>query len=82
MALYSCSRSARIIVAVTEVATSSDLLEESTSSLLVAVALTVLLFPLLALSILSRWVIRIPPRKPPSRKETDERKSKPSVTRK
>ena len=51
MALYSAA-GLPIIVAVTEVATSSGLLEESTSSLLVAGgALTVLLFPLLALSI-------------------------------
>lgn len=51
MALYSAA-GLPIIVAVTEVAVSSDLLEESTASLLVAGgALTVLLFPLFALSV-------------------------------
>lgn len=51
LALYSAA-GLPIIVAVTEVATSSGLLEDSTASLLVAGgALTVLLFPLLALGV-------------------------------
>lgn len=69
MALYSAA-GLPIIVAVTEVATSSDLLEESTSSLLVAGgALTVLLFPLLALSIRRALGDSDSASEPPSRKE-------------
>ena len=57
-------------MAVTEVATSSDLLEESTASLLVAGgALTVLLFPLLALSIRRALGDSDSASEPPSRKE-------------
>lgn len=69
MALYSAA-GLPIIVAVTEVATSSGLLEESTSSLLVAGgALTVLLFPLLALSIRRALGDSDSAPEPPSRKE-------------
>lgn len=69
MALYSAA-GLPIIVAVTEVATSSGLLEESTSSLLVAGgALTVLLFPLLALSIRRALGDSDSASEPPSRKE-------------
>ena len=69
MALYSAA-GLPIIVAVTEVATSSGLLEESTSSLLVAGgALTVLLFPLLALSIRRALGGSDSAPEPPSRKE-------------
>ena len=69
MALYSAA-GLPIIVAVTEVATSSGLLEESTSSLLVAGgALTVLLFPLLALSIRRALRGSDSAPEPPSRKE-------------
>ena len=69
MALYSAA-GLPIIVAVTEVATSSGLLEESTSSLLVAGgALTVLLFPLLALSIRRALGGSDSTPEPPSRKE-------------
>lgn len=69
MALYSAA-GLPIIVAVTEVATSSGLLEESTSSLLVAGgALTVLLFPLLALSIRRALSDSDSAPEPPSRKE-------------
>lgn len=69
MALYSAA-GLPIIVAVTEVATSSGLLEESTSSLLVAGgALTVLLFPLLALSIRRALGDSDSTPEPPSRKE-------------
>ena len=69
LALYSAA-GLPIIVAVTEVATSSGLLEESTSSLLVAGgALTVLLFPLLALSIRRALGDSDSAPEPPSRKE-------------
>ena len=57
-------------MAVTEVATSSDLLEESTASLLVAGgALTVLLFPLWALGIRQAFGSAEPAQQEPSRKE-------------
>ena len=57
-------------MAVTEVATSSDLLEESTASLLVAGgALTVLLFPLWALGIRQAFGSGQPVQQEPSRKE-------------
>ena len=57
-------------MAVTEVATSSDLLEESTASLLVAGgALTVLLFPLWALGIRQAFGSGQPIQQEPSRKE-------------
>jgi len=57
-------------VAVTEVATSSGLLEESTASLLVAGgALTVLLFPLWALGIRQAFGSAGPSQQAPSRKE-------------
>lgn len=69
MALYSAA-GLPIIVAVTEVATSSGLLEESTSSLLVAGgALTVLLFPLWALGIRQAFGSAESPAQAPSRKE-------------
>ena len=69
LALYSAA-GLPIIVAVTEVATSSDLLEESTASLLVAGgALTVLLFPLLALGIRQAFGSAEPSQPEPSRKE-------------
>ena len=57
-------------MAVTEVATSSGLLEESTASLLVAGgALTVLLFPLWALGIRQAFGDAEPVQEAPSRKE-------------
>lgn len=69
LALYSAA-GLPIIVAVTEVATSSDLLEESTASLLVAGgALTVLLFPLWALGIRQAFGSEQPVQQEPSRKE-------------
>lgn len=69
LALYSAA-GLPIIVAVTEVATSSDLLEESTASLLVAGgALTVLLFPLWALGIRQAFGSGQPAQQEPSRKE-------------
>ena len=69
LALYSAA-GLPIIVAVTEVATSSDLLEESTASLLVAGgALTVLLFPLWALGIRQAFGSGQPAQQAPSRKE-------------
>lgn len=69
LALYSAA-GLPIIVAVTEVATSSDLLEESTASLLVAGgALTVLLFPLWALGIRQAFGSGQPIQQEPSRKE-------------
>ena len=69
LALYSAA-GLPIIVAVTEVATSSDLLEESTASLLVAGgALTVLLFPLWALGIRQAFGSGQPVQQEPSRKE-------------
>ena len=69
LALYSAA-GLPIIVAVTEVATSSDLLEKSTASLLVAGgALTVLLFPLWALGIRQAFGSAEPPAQAPSRKE-------------
>lgn len=69
LALYSAA-GLPIIVAVTEVATSSDLLEESTASLLVAGgALTVLLFPLWALGIRQAFGSAEPAQQEPSRKE-------------
>lgn len=69
LALYSAA-GLPIIVAVTEVATSSDLLEESTASLLVAGgALTVLLFPLWALGIRQAFGSAEPSQPEPSRKE-------------
>lgn len=69
LALYSAA-GLPIIVAVTEVATSSDLLEESTASLLVAGgALTVLLFPLWALGIRQGFGSGQPAQQEPSRKE-------------
>lgn len=69
LALYSAA-GLPIIVAVTEVATSSDLLEESTASLLVAGgALTVLLFPLWALGIRQAFGSAGPSQQAPSRKE-------------
>ena len=69
LALYSAA-GLPIIVAVTEVATSSDLLEDSTASLLVAGgALTVLLFPLWALGIRQAFGSAEPAQQEPSRKE-------------
>ena len=69
LALYSAA-GLPIIVAVTEVATSSGLLEESTASLLVAGgALTVLLFPLWALGIRQAFGSAEPSAQAPSRKE-------------
>ena len=69
MALYSAA-GLPIIVAVTEVATSSGLLEKSTASLLVAGgALTVLLFPLWALGIRQAFGSAEPSAQAPSRKE-------------
>ena len=69
LALYSAA-GLPIIVAVTEVATSSDLLEESTASLLVAGgALTVLLFPLWALGIRQAFGSGQPAQQELSRKE-------------
>ena len=69
LALYSAA-GLPIIVAVTEVATSSGLLEESTASLLVAGgALTVLLFPLWALGIRQAFGSGQPAQQEPSRKE-------------
>lgn len=69
LALYSAA-GLPIIVAVTEVATSSDLLEDSTASLLVAGgALTVLLFPLWALGIRQAFGSEQPVQQEPSRKE-------------
>ncbi len=69
LALYSAA-GLPIIVAVTEVATSSGLLEESTASLLVAGgALTVLLFPLWALGIRQAFGSAGPSQQAPSRKE-------------
>ena len=69
LALYSAA-GLPIIVAVTEVATSSGLLEESTASLLVAGgALTVLLFPLWALGIRQAFGSGQPIQQEPSRKE-------------
>ena len=69
LALYSAA-GLPIIVAVTEVATSSGLLEKSTASLLVAGgALTVLLFPLWALGIRQAFGSAEPPAQAPSRKE-------------
>lgn len=69
LALYSAA-GLPIIVAVTEVATSSGLLEESTASLLVAGgALTVLLFPLWALGIRQAFGDAEPVQEAPSRKE-------------
>ena len=72
LALYSAA-GLPIIVAVTEVATSSGLLEESTASLLVAGgALTVLLFPLWALGIRQAFGDAEPVQEAPSRKRADE----------
>ena len=69
LALYSAA-GLPIIVAVTEVATSSGLLEKSTASLLVAGgALTVLLFPLWALGIRQAFGSTEPSAQAPSRKE-------------
>lgn len=69
LALYSAA-GLPIIVAVTEVATSSGLLEKSTASLLVAGgALTVLLFPLWALGIRQAFGSAEPSAQAPSRKE-------------
>ena len=69
LALYSAA-GLPIIVAVTEVATSSGLMEESTASLLVAGgALTVLLFPLWALGIRQAFGSGQPAQQAPSRKE-------------
>ena len=69
LALYSAA-GLPIIVAVTEVATSSGLMEESTASLLVAGgALTVLLFPLWALGIRQAFGSGQPAQQEPSRKE-------------
>lgn len=69
LALYSAA-GLPIIVAVTEVATSSGLLEKSTASLLVAGgALTVLLFPLWALGIRQAFGSAESPAQAPSRKE-------------
>ena len=69
LALYSAA-GLPIIVAVTEVATSSGLMEESTASLLVAGgALTVLLFPLWALGIRQAFGSGQPIQQEPSRKE-------------
>lgn len=69
LALYSAA-GLPIIVAVTEVATTSGLLEESTASLLVAGgALTVLLFPLWALGIRQAFGSAEPSVQEPSRKE-------------
>ena len=69
LALYSAA-GLPIIVAVTEVATSSGLLEKSTASLLVAGgALTVLLFPLWALGIRQAFGSAESSQHAPSRKE-------------
>ena len=69
LALYSAA-GLPIIVAVTEIATSSGLLEKSTASLLVAGgALTVLLFPLWALGIRQAFSSGQPIQQEPSRKE-------------
>ena len=69
LALYSAA-GLPIIVAVTEIATSSGLLEKSTASLLVAGgALTVLLFPLWALGIRQAFGSAESSQHAPSRKE-------------